>query len=144
MKKKLVTLFLATVLVFASGTVTQARGNDLKAATSDVITPYYQCISVVTASLSINSLGKAISNGSVHFIGDYSLTLSVELQRSDGTGWSEVKSWGEFFDIGNYHSIEKEYYVTSGHTYRVVTTATIKDGSTVLETGTSISSEVSY
>lgn len=142
-KKKSAVFLLAVLLVLTSGTVVQARGNN-STTTSGVMTPYYQYIAVVGASISIGSLGKAISNGYVDFDGDHDLTLTIELQRSTETGWSEVKSWSESFTSGNYHSLEKDYYVTSGHTYRVVTTATIRDGSTVLETGTSTSQEVTY
>ncbi|GBK61283.1 Uncharacterised protein [Chlamydia abortus] len=41
-------------------------------------------------------------------------------------------------------SFEKEYYVTSGNTYRVVTTATIKERNRILETATSTSAQVKY
>ncbi|PTQ55194.1 MAG: hypothetical protein BSOLF_2932 [Candidatus Carbobacillus altaicus] len=77
-------------------------------------------------------------------MGDYDSTLTIELQRQNGNGWSVVKSWEKSFTGKGHHSFEKEYYVASGNTYNVVTTATIKQGNKILETATSTSSEVKY
>ncbi|MNP63429.1 hypothetical protein D3C76_1588260 [compost metagenome] len=80
----------------------------------------------------------------MYYSGAYDSTLSIELQRKNGSEWSVVNSWSESFTGRGSHSLEEKYYVTSGNTYRVVATALIKDGNKVLETATVTSSEVTY
>lgn len=143
-KRRSAAILLAFLLVLTSGSIVQARGNDSTRATSIVVTPFYDYITALGANLSIGSLGKAVSTGFVYYPGDYDSTLTIELQRSNGTGWTTVKSWSESFSGWGHHSLEEEYYVTSGYTYKVVTTATVKEGSIVLETASSTSSEVTY
>lgn len=135
---------MAILLVLTSGTVIQARGNDSAMDQSYSITPFYKYISVVGASINISNTGKAASSGYVYYVGNYDSTLTIELQRLNGTSWSTVKSWSKSFSGEDLHSMEEVYYVTSGYTYRVKATATVKNGTTVLETATSTSSEVAY
>lgn len=143
MKKKMAVLLLASLLVFTAVPITQARGVDASFQ-EDVVVPFYQYISVLSSSLSIGKTGGAISSGNVYYSGAYDSTLSIELQRKNGSEWSVVKSWSESFTGRGSHSLEEKYYVTSGNTYRVVATALIKDGNKVLETATATSSEVTY
>lgn len=144
LKKKSISMLLAILMVLTSGTVIQAHGNDSANDQSYVVTPFYKYISIVGASISISNTGRAVSSGYVHYIGDYDSTLKIELQRLSGTSWSTVKSWSKSFSGEDLHSLEEVYYVTSGHTYRVMTTATVKNGTAVLETATSTSSEFIY
>ena len=144
LKKKSISLLFAILLVLTSGSVIQAHGNDSVNDPSYVVTPFYKYISIVGASISISNTGKAASSGYVYYVGNYDSTLTIELQRLNGTSWSTVMSWSKSFSGEDLHSMEEMYYVTSGHTYRVKTTATVKNGNTVLETATSTSSEVLY
>ncbi|RRJ66051.1 hypothetical protein EHV15_26395 [Paenibacillus oralis] len=143
MKKKTAVLLSVIFLVFTAAPITQARSDNVSIQ-EDVAVPFYQYISVLSSSLSIGKTGKAVSSGYVYYPDAYDSTLSIELQRKNGSNWSVVKSWSESFTGKGSHSLEEEYYVTSGNTYRVVSTAKIKDGSKVLETATRTSSEVTY
>lgn len=143
MRKKISILFLATLLILSSGFILQIRAYASTAIKSEVVIPFYKYISVLGATLTIGDAGKSISGGYVYYSGNYDSTLTIELQRFNGTSWSVVKSWSESFSGRGYHSFEKEYYVTSG-TYRVVTTATIRNGNRVLETASSTSAQVTY
>lgn len=130
-------LLLGTILPYPSYASTASSSNHS-------ITPFYDYISVVGAILNIGNNGKSISGGFVYYTGNYNSTLKIELQRRDGNRWKTVKSWEESFTGKGHHSLEKEYYVTSGYTYRVLATATIKQGTKVLETATRTSTEVKY
>ncbi|MCC3374357.1 hypothetical protein [Cohnella sp. REN36] len=144
MKKNQVAAFLGAVFLFLTPSAIVQASNDSPITKDEVITPFYDYISAVGASIDIGSLGKTASSGFVHYSGNYDSTLTVELQRSKGNGWSTVTSWSKSFTGGGVHSLEENYYVTSGYTYRVVAKATIKSGNTVLETASSTSSEVTY
>lgn len=143
MEKRSASMVLAVLLFITPGAVVQSS-NASAFVKSEVMTPFYDYISVIGASIDIGSLGRTASSGFVYYAGDYDSTLFVELQRSSENGWSTLKSWSKSFTGGGNHILEEDYYVTSGHTYRVKNTVTIKDGSTVLETVSSISSEVTY
>ncbi|MDU7477791.1 MAG: hypothetical protein E7L01_31295 [Paenibacillus macerans] len=143
LKKKTIVMLSAVLLVFVAVPITQARGDNVSIQ-EDAVIPFYQYISVLSSSLSIGKTGKAVSSGNVYYPDSYDSTLSIELQRKNGSKWSVVKSWSESFTGKGSHSLEEEYYVTSGNTYRVVTTAKIKDGNKILETATRTSSEVTY
>lgn len=142
-KKKSASMVLVVLMFLTSGAVVQAS-HDSTLVKSEVVTPFYDYITLVGASIDIGNLGRTASSGFVYYSGDYDSTLSIELQRSNGESWAVVKSWSKSFTGSGTHSLEEDYYVTSGHTYRVVNTVTINNGSTVLETATSTSSEVTY
>lgn len=142
--KRIVSLLFAFFILLASGTVVQADGSTETSIDGGTVTPYYQHISFVGASLSIGQWGRAVSSGDVYVSDDYDSTLTVELQRSSGGDWSTVGSWSESFSGKGYYALEEVTYVYSGYTYRVVTTVVITNGSTVLETASAISSEVEY
>lgn len=141
--KKLV-LIPAVCLLLLIGIVLPTNAYAVRMTPSENITPNYDYISVIGATLTIGNKGHATAGGYVYYLGDYDSTLTIELQRQNGNGWSVVKSWEKSFTGKGHHSFEKEYYVTSGNTYRVVTIATIKQGNKILETATSTSSEVKY
>ncbi|RAV02654.1 hypothetical protein [Paenibacillus sp. YN15] len=144
MRKKMVSFMLAFMLIFTSGVaVAQANTNTLVSG-DGIVVPYYDYISFVGATISIDSGGRSTSTGYVFYTDNYDSMLTVELQRSDGTGWSTVKSWSDSFSGSGYKLIEEDYYVFSGYTYRVVTTAAIKSGNVILEIASSTSSSVEY
>ncbi|GIQ63401.1 hypothetical protein PACILC2_19690 [Paenibacillus cisolokensis] len=142
--KKSVITFAAVIMLTSSTSAIVQASNDSKRVESEVVTPFYEYVSLVGASISIGTLGKAVASGFVFYTGNYNSTLTIELQRLNGSSWTTVKSWSESFTGKGQHSIEEEYYVTSGHTYRVLTIVAIKSGSTVLETASSTSAQVSY
>lgn len=142
-RKSFITFMAAIMLTSTTSAIVQASNDSLRVE-SEVVTPFYDYVSIVGASISIGTLGKAVASGFVFYTGNYDSTLTIAIQRLNGNSWSTVKSWSETFTGRGQHSMEEEYYVTSGHTYRVLTTVAIKSGSTVLETASTTSSQVSY
>ncbi|WP_128661282.1 hypothetical protein [Paenibacillus sp. 598K] len=143
-KYKFSLLVLTVLSLLTLGTVVQAQEKGVSKSSTIVVTPYFMYINMVGASLTISSSGKATPFGYVNYPGNYDSTIKIELQRQTGNGWTTVKSWSDNFSGAGTHGLEKEYYVASGNVYRVVATASIKSGSKVLETASSISSQVTY
>lgn len=146
MGKKLIIAFLAMAMLFSLGhnTAIRASSDSTSVESEIIITPFFTYISSLGASISFEAAGKAIPSGVVFYLGNYNSTLTIELQRSNGNGWSTVKSWNKSFTGRGTHVVEEAHYVTSGYSYRTVLTVVIKNGNTVLETATATSSQVSY
>jgi hypothetical protein len=145
--KRIVSLLFAFFVLLASGPFVKAgesNGTVVKVGSAEMLTPYYQLISFVGSSLSIGQWGRAVSSGDVYVSDEYDSTLTVELQRLSGSEWLTVESWSQSFSEKGYLALEGVAYVYSGYTYRVVTSVVIKNGSTFLEAGSAISSEVEY
>ncbi len=143
MKKKIITVLLATIIAFVGLPVsteasTQIRWNDT------VITPYYTYLSLIGASLTIDG-GYATCYGSLDIYHDYATSITLTLQQSsNGVTWSNIKSWSQDFTGIGTHYLEKNYFVNSGYQYRVMNVAKVKNGSTVLETATVYSLAMDY
>ncbi len=87
--------------------------------TAHAIEPRYVAITSLSSTLNISSAGAAECTGNVEMWDGYTADLKVELKR-DGT---TIKTWT---DSGSGEvSAGGTYYVTSGHDYIVVTTATV-------------------
>ncbi len=108
-------------------------------AAAQAVEPRYTGISMLTSSLNISSSGGASCKGTVTLKSGYTANLTVELQK-DGT---TIKTWT---NSGNGTlTAGSTYYVPSGHTYVVVTTATVYDSnSNVVESPSMNSAERSY
>ncbi len=114
-------------------------------APQGTIVPCYSYISTIGSGLSINSGGYSTCSGFINIYVNYSSTITITLQRSsNGSSWTNIKSWSQSFSTTGLNSIEKGYYVESGYFYRVLTTAQVKNGNTVLETATCYSAVKSY
>jgi len=102
-------------------------------------------ISRISANFDITKSGKAIISSAVTTYPsamDF-IKLDVTLQKFDNGSWKPVKSWNATSHI-NFCSIDKQYYVMSGHQYRTVTKVyTYKDGQ-VVETDTTITGSRYY
>lgn len=103
------------------------------------IEPRFTGIASLAASLDISSSGCASCYGRVTPYSGYKVTLEVELQRDGKT----IKSWSD--TNKDTFSIDEIYYVTPGHDYQVVVTATVYNSSgRIVETPTTDSAVVSY
>lgn len=91
------------------------------AAKATEISPRYTGITVLTSGLTISDVGKATCNGKVMLRNGYTADLTVELKR-DGT---TIKTWTA--SGTEMVSVSGTYYVLSGHTYVVTTSATVYD-----------------
>lgn len=96
-------------------------------------------ISNLSASLSISSLGKASCGAATYNNGTYDVTLTIALKQDGST----IKSWNVATEDG-FNSIEKTYYVTSGHSYQVVVKATITASGSYINSYNAYSTTVKY
>ena len=96
-------------------------------ATNDermVIQPKYAGISRLSAVFSISAAGKSSCGSEVKLSNStYSVELTMELQQKNGNSWETIKTWTT--SGSGTVSLDKSWYVTSGSTYRIHTTAAV-------------------
>ena len=104
MKNKSISMFLLLLIicVLTTSSLAQAKA-DSTTTEPEFIVPFYDYVSLVGASISMESLGKAVASGFVYYSGNYNSTLTIELQRSNGSGWTAVKSWSKSFSGRGQH-----------------------------------------
>lgn len=141
MRKKIVPLVLAFLLIFAGNAPVYADSSSSGNGINGGQQVNYVYLSAIGSGLSINTSGYATCSGYLILLEDYNSSLTLTLQRSNGSGWSDVTSWSQSFTSMGSHSMQKGYYVSSGYSYRVLTTAKVINGSTVIETA-SVSSPI--
>lgn len=114
MKKKIRSTIPAFLLLSA------LIGNLMVAQASQVM-PLYTGIGSIISGLTISDAGKATCDGTVVVWAGYTADVTVELKR-DGT---TIKTWT---NSGSMRvAASGTYYVASGHTYVVTTTADVYD-----------------
>ena len=111
----------------------------------EVLQPRYTNIRSLTASLEISKSGCASCYGKVVLTKSTdTVDLTMELQRSrDDTSWDTVKTW-DTSGSGTIY-LDKDWYVTSGYSYRVHVTAEVySSNGTLVETAPTDSLTTSY
>ena len=132
MKKKLINglsvllvLCLLSTAVFAAGTET--------------VMPRYNYVANIVLGMSVDYDGRAYCyTGITLHQSTHSCSLTMVLQKNDGSGWDDVKTWsgsgGENLDL------EKHWYVDSGYEYRTENTIRVYNASSrLIETITTYS-----
>lgn len=129
----------SAVPAYAAAEVVQDAG------TQGVITPQFTYISLLTPGLSISSSGLATCAGLASaYNSSHTTILTVELQKSNGSGWSIIKSWSASSTGISLAKVEEDYYVVHG-TYRVCANAKVYSASgTLLENKSLYSDTVIY
>ena len=108
-------------------------------ASATEISPRYVGIYQLHANLNISSSGRANCYGYVAIQDDYSVDLTVELQRDGRT----IKSWSD--SGSDTISISEPYYVTPDHDYQVVVSADVYNSQgRVVDTPSTESIVISY
>lgn len=129
-------LLLALLLVSSFASASQHTN------TTQTVQPRYTVIRSFLVNLQISESGYAQGYSNVLILNSgYTIEFDMELQRSsDGRSWNYVKSW-----TGSGPSIDKGWFVSSGYSYRVYTTASVYDASgNLVETASSPSQIVDY
>lgn len=92
------------------------------ASQESMIQPRWTYISEIGTGLDISLSGKATCYTSVALYSSPSCTCTIEmiLQQSDGSGWSDIKTWTG--SGGRNTDIEKSWYIESGYEYQVEST----------------------
>jgi len=107
------------------------------------VSPRYVNISLMTASINVNSSGKASCYGDVKTANStYTIYLDITLQRYKDGYWNNVKSW-DTSGTGEV-DLDKSWYVTSGYYYRTAATATVYTSGGSYVEGVTIYSQSDY
>lgn len=101
--------------------------------------PMYTGIAALMCDISISNNGRASCYGRAVNYAGYSTTLRMDLKRDGGA----IKSWTT--SGSGVVTLDKDYYVLSGHSYYAVVVATVKNSSgATVGTYTAYSATVSY
>lgn len=92
---------------------------------------------------SISKSGKATLSSVVIARNVDEIKINLYLQRYSDGAWRTVRSWSEI-ESGTSFVVEKDYYVTSGYAYRMVSYAYVYDGGELLESSSSTSELTTY
>ena len=137
--KKSISLLLALLCMLS----TVCFANASTAYNGDPISPYYDYISSVKATLGISSSGKATCEALVRTFGAYDIELTITLQKSSNQAtWSDVKTWNA--TGSRIASASKTYYVSSGYYYRITVIADIYDDNHNLLESVPNTSDITY
>ncbi len=109
------------------------------------VSPQFTHISVLVPGFSIDTNGRALCSGLARlYSSSQTVEMTIELQKSSGSGWAEVTTWcdkGPGFPGVN---LERAFYITRG-TYRVCVTAkAYSESGVLLETASQYSHAVTY
>ena len=106
------------------------------AATTDenVIMPRYTYFKLLTANFVINeNTGISTSTATSYSVNGYTNEVVCKLQRQRTNGWTTVKTWTATGT--GYASVDKDWALMSGYTYRLHVTYRILDANgNILET----------
>lgn len=109
---------------------------------SEDISTRYIGMRMFYAELNISSTGLSTSAGTIETRTGYTCDVTLELQRDSGSSWISIKEWE---DGGKSISFKENWYVTSGHDYRVKLSADVYDSSNrLVESLTTYSAVVEY
>ena len=143
MKRKRILLFtivLALLIGVMPANATEIETNDPEPVIEEYIYLYQ-----ITSTLSINSSGLATCSGSATISdlnNNYYVTVSVSLQRQDSSSWTTLNTWYNS-SFGTAARTEQRY-VTHGHYYKVVTTATVYNSAGTRLESAKLTSQVVY
>ena len=87
---------------------------------SNIVQPRFTYIGYASVGLGIELNGLAYCDTNVTlYESDYDVEIIMTLQRNDGSGWEDVRSWS-IIDDGPNADIAKNWYVLSGYDYQVM------------------------
>ena len=110
----LIVLCLLSTTAFAAGTET--------------VMPRYDYVALIGVGLEIEYNGRAYCHtGITLHHSTHSCSLTMVLQRNDGSGWDDVKTWSG--SGGQDLDIEEYWYVDSGYEYRTKNTIRVYNAS---------------
>lgn len=145
MKKRGISTVLSLILVMCFAmpvSVAASTGGEAEERAGGLLR--YTNVVVISAELDINSSGKSTSYGRVQLANSTdTVDLILELQQRDNGTWSTIKDWST--SGSRTVSLEKDWYVLSGYSYRVRVTAKVYNSSgTLVETASLYSRMVTY
>ena len=137
--RKLISLFMALCLMS-----TAVAAADLYEQSGNEIMPRYTYIQSIATGLGISTSGKASCYTSITLYNyTHSCKVNMVLQRNDGTGWDDVRSW-TLTDDGVNIDIIGEWYVAPGYDYQVESTMYVYNANGRLIETTTTYSPIKY
>ena len=131
--KKVSRLFTVLLLLCVVASVSSA----------EMVSPMYITIGDINATLTVQS-GQANCGGTVSLNSIlYGADITVTLQKKNGNNWAYVSSWSDSGSV--LVSSNGSASVSTGYTYRVRASVTVKDSSgNVVERGSAYSAQKTY
>ena len=145
MIKKILILMLAVIMVFsASAAVFAERLDDMAAGSgSDIVEPLWDEIHQFTNHFDISSSGRATLESLMMAFDVDEIKVYTQLQQWDDDEWKTIKSWrSTSTDVYGY--VDAAKYVMSKNSYRMVSTGTVYEDGSPVESNTYISDPVDY
>ncbi len=107
-----------------------------------VLSPQYTYIRTLSANLTIDEdVGVATCTATCYSESGYTVEITCKLQQYNGSTWVTMKTWTA--SGSRYASINKDWAVFSGYTYRVYVTYFVRNAAgSIVETTTSTRSYV--
>lgn len=141
---KIVSLILCALILTAYSPIVHADPSCSQALPED-ISPQFFHISIIAPDLSIGSSGRVVCSGVTRLYSSaQTVEVTVALQKSSQSGWTEVTAWSDKGPGLPGVTLERVYYVTRG-TYRVCVTAkAYSETGILLETASAYSYTVTY
>lgn len=136
MKRVLTALLIMAMMLSLSMSCLAAQPDDY------AVSPRYTHISTNKVGLTINeTTGVASVSSYCYTVGQYTVGVECRLQRYTGSFWSTVKTWSA--SGTRYASVNENWAVYSGYTYRAYVIFTVRDSAgNLLESATSSDSYV--
>lgn len=142
MKRRILAV-LSLILILTSVLALPASAAEVPVAEATAVTPRYVNIALFTASVGVNSSGKASCYSFVETANtSYTIYLDITLQRYKDGYWNNVKSW---YTSGTGETeLDKSWYVTPGYYYRTAASATVYTSGGSYVESTTIYSQSDY
>lgn len=143
-RTRTICLILCCLILISNNPVVHADPSR-SPALPEGISPQFIHISIIAPDLSIGSSGRAVCSGVTRLYSSaQTVEVTVALQKSSQSGWTEVTAWSDKGPGLPGVTLERVYYVTRG-TYRVCVTAkAYSETGILLETASSYSYTVTY
>jgi hypothetical protein len=128
-------LMLVLVLTLLAVPVYASDNAELQEENVDVVSPRFTNISVFYNDFEINENGKAMLTSSITSRDTDEIKISTYLQRYEDGGWITVKHWTTI-QLGTIAVLGEQWYVTSGHQYRMKSYAYVYKNNEFIESTT--------
>ena len=142
MKKMLAILLVVLLTVVLSGVAVA----EMSSYEEPQIQPRYDHTNSIKATLSIDSSGNATCSGSVKATsGSSKVSVTVRLKKLENGSWNTIATWSDSGSGSTTVKAGGSQKVSSGYSYKVVTSGTIKDSAgNVLESPSASSTTKTY
>lgn len=140
--RRVICVLLALCMMSISVSATNVEGTVVEGTT---VQPRFTYIIEVSVGLGIEPDGySTCDTGLTLYETTHSAKINMTLQRNDGSGWEDVKTWS-ITDDGPNADLTKHWYVISGYDYRVKSTVYVYNANDrVIEITTEYSPVVEY